>query len=134
MLYIGCFLQNSEFQNSVRNIRKNNLKNDIINPHITFVYKPIIIDHSIFGEIIKIKITGYGNDGVNEGVSVSVFSENNIIMDLFSKLEAPHITISLSDEGKAVNTRYLHFNEIEPIEISGIFGGCTLDKRIILKP
>lgn len=43
-----------------------------------------------------------------------------------------HITLTVSREGEAVNTRELEFSEITPVRITGIYGGCTEEKEIIL--
>ncbi len=134
IVYLGCFIDFATFQSAVQKIRFNPLERDIKKPHVTFEYKPKEIDRTLFGEEVKIKVIGYGNDGINEGVKVQVFSKNPTIQELYEKIEVPHITIAVSSGGKPVNTRFLKFKEIEPFELTGIYGGCDIADVVQLKP
>lgn len=132
-VYVGCFIKYRDFQNSIKGIRINPLENDIQEPHITFAYKPQEVNQSLFGKTVKIKIIGYGNDGVNEGVKVDLSSSNPILQFMIEKLETPHITIAISNEGKPVNTKNLKFEKIEPIELIGKFGGYAKWGKVIVR-
>lgn len=121
--YVGCFVEFEYFQSAISHIRKNPPENDIQYPHVTFEYKPEKVNKSLFGERVHITIVGYGNDGENEGVKVRLESDNRAIQKMISQIEVPHITIAVSSGGKAVNTRYLDFRDIAPIELDGKYGG-----------
>lgn len=121
--YVGVFFEADYFMNEISKICDNHLFRVIQNPHITFAYKPSTIDESLFGERVVVKMVAYGNNGINEGVKVELVSANEAVRTAFSQIEIPHITISVSESGKPVNTRYLDFSQIEPIEIEGIYGG-----------
>ena len=132
-IYVGCFIRLRDFQNAVKGIRKNPLENDIQDPHITFAYRPREVDQFLFGTSIKIKIVGYGNDGENEGLKVQLSSSEPHMQYMIDELEIPHITIAVSNEGKPVNTKRLIFEEIEPIELYGKYGGYAKWGKVIVR-
>ncbi len=121
--YIGCFLNREELFQKVSSIRNGSLPNEKPLPHITFVYKPETVPEDLFGESITVTVTGYGNDGNNEGLQVSLASNNPAINKMISNIPVPHITLAVSDDGQAVNTRYISFSPISPFTITGYFGG-----------
>lgn len=133
-IYIGCFVSPEELFKKVDSLRRGPLYRSIQAPHVTFAYKPRQVDDSLFGEIVEITINGYGNDGYNEGVSVSLTSTNPVIRELYKEIAMPHITLSVSRDGKPVDTRFLDFEPVEPIRIQGIFGAYTDRGTIITKP
>jgi hypothetical protein len=124
-IYVGCFVDFHVFQNAINGIRSNPLKNDIQYPHITFAYRPNEVDQSLFGTTIQFHIVGYGNNGKNEGVKVELSSSEPALQRMIEKLQTPHITIAVSSRGKPVDTRMLHFKEIEPITLTGEYGGYS---------
>lgn len=130
---MGCFFEAGELYEKVEFIREMPLPMPVENPHITFQYKPKSIDRELFGQRIQVEIVGYGNNGINEGLCVRVFAGDPQIQEMIKKIEIPHITLALSEGGEAVNTRELEFSEIPTITITGIYGGCTEDKKVILK-
>ena len=87
----------------------------------------------------KFNVIGYGNDGKNEGllvelVSVEIPDINDIFCDvhemylLAKSIPVPHITLSVSKDGKPVDTGKLNFDQPIPDEfkdqiIIGTFGG-----------
>ena len=124
-IYVGCFVRFDVLKNAIGGIRIAPLENDIQYPHITFAYKPNSVDKNLFGEEIQVVITGYGNDGVNEGLKVELFSNNPVIQEMINRIEHPHITIAVSNEGKLVNTKHLEFSSVSPIPLVGKYGGYT---------
>lgn len=123
--YIGCFIPFVELFEKIRILKGKRLFRIIQNPHITFVYEPEQVDESLFGQNIKVKIIAYGNDGHNEGVKVELSSDSPEIKKMAAQIEVPHITLSVSENGKSINTKYIEFKPIEPISILGKFGGYT---------
>ena len=128
--YIGVFIPNEEIYEKVTEIGER-LSKLIKYPHVTFKYKPDAVNESLFGEEIEIKIIGYGNDGINEGLKVELYTTNHNLQSMIDEIEVPHITLSISDDGKAVNTRFLCFKDIEPFTIIGKFSGYMKDKDMI---
>lgn len=82
---------------------------------------------------MRITIIGYGNDGLNEGLKVALKADNLVIQHMIDKIEIPHITVAVSNEGKPVNTKYLRFEEIKPIEIDSKYGGYTKWGEVIVR-
>lgn len=124
-IYVGCFLCSDALQRVIEGFRVNPLENDIQYPHITFAFKPYSVDRTLFGEEIKVVITGYGNNGVNEGLRVELFSNNIVIQEMIDHIDQPHITVAVSNEGKPVNTKDLTFASVRPIILIGKYGGYT---------
>lgn len=129
--YIGCFIPFEELFEKIKILKGKRLFRIIQNPHITFVYEPDQVDESLFGQNIKVKIIAYGNDGRNEGVKVELFSDNQEIKKMAARIETPHITLSVSENGKSVNTKYIDFKPIDPIKIFGKFGGYTENGLVV---
>ena len=131
-IYVGCFFKYEDFQTAIKDIRKSPLKNDVRDPHITFMYKPKEVIQSLFGEVIHVTIVGYGNDGTNEGLRVQLKANNPDIQFMINNIAVPHITIAVSDEGKPVNTKDLNFESINPIKLEGKYGGFAKWGRVIV--
>ena len=130
-VYIGCFLSASELYAAIDHIRSIRLSKTIEFPHVTFVYRPQAVDESLFGEKIKLRIVGYGNDGINEGLKVELASTNETINEMAAQIAVPHITLSVSEDGESVNTRYLQYAPIVPIELTGVWGGYTDSREVV---
>lgn len=91
--------------------------------HITHEYRPKEVNKELFGQTAKLKVIGYGINEKNEGYLVEIIEASEEIKKAFATVEIPHITIGISKNGKAVNTRFLEFTTIEPFEIIAIYGG-----------
>lgn len=100
-------------------------------PHVTVRYEPDEVPDALIGEKVKIRVTGYGNDGTNEGLLVEIVSSSEDLRALLDLIPRPHITLSLSREGKAVNTALLDFGPAEPFEMEAVFGAWT-GSRLVL--
>lgn len=125
-IYIGCFFQREEFYSAVAGIRKNMLEREIADPHVTFKYKPESVDTALFGAPVKAVVTGYANDGKNEGVSVRLSCTVPEIQKMTDGIAVPHVTIALSGNGEPVDTKKLDFLPVPPVEITGLFGGYSV--------
>ena len=124
ILYVGAFVDSREL---VEKLEKNGVERNILfrpvqKPHVTFQYRPKEIDESLLGEKVNIRVVGYGCDGENEGVAVELTCENEKVRKLSEKVKIPHITLSVSEDGRPANTRYLGFTPIErPFVVEGIY-------------
>ena len=130
--YIGCFFDAGRLYETLEKYRTDPLLNTIARPHVTFEYMPEVVCRELFGKEVTVVVTGYGNNGKNEGVRVSLYSDDEGIKAMIEKIRVPHITLSVSEGAKAVNTADLEFYPVEPVSITGIFGGCARDNEIIL--
>lgn len=112
-MYYGIF-----FKTLVKGV----LEKDILDKHITCVFKPSAEQEKVMkaylGKEYAVKVVGYANDGKNEGLlcepvdSFPYYGANKM-----------HITLSVSKEGKPVNTAFLDFKPIEePYTIVGVMG------------
>lgn len=130
-MYHGCFVDKHQLKDIINNsslkLSRTALEKEIEFPHVTFKYAPKDIDvaTSLFGSHIKVVAVGYGNNGENEGLLVKVFSDIPWLQEKIDKIPVPHITLSTSATGEAKNTSNLDFREIEPIEMTCIYGAYT---------
>ena len=130
--YIGCFLQREELFARVDAISREHLFRMLPAPHATFVFCPDQVDESLFGEKIRVRATGYGNNGANEGLEVKLYSTNRTIAEMIDRIEIPHITLSVGKGAKPYDTRFLEFHPIEPFELEGVFGGYIEGGTVII--
>ena len=97
----------------------------IKNQHVTTEFKPLITHSELYGEKVFFIVTGYGNDKENEGLSVKLYGETKEqLKELYKKIPVPHITLSVSEHGKSVNTSRLVFtgNKFKGRILSATFG------------
>lgn len=130
--YIGCFIEPEEFAKILARIPEKRLYRIIEHPHITFAYRPADADESLFHEKINIRVVGYGNNTENEGVKVELSMDHPRLQKMAESIAVPHITISVSKDGRSVDTGALSFREIPPFEITGRFGGYTWQGTVIV--
>jgi hypothetical protein len=121
ILYHGIFFKGKESKKLIEISRQYNmlLSKVIDNLHITFQFRPKSNSLKyLTNKEVEITITGVGSDGDNNGVRVIIPQQHR---RFYKGTEIPHITISLSNEGKSVNTKNLNFIDIEPFIIKGYF-------------
>ena len=111
------------------------LAHKIRDPHVTVAFRPgadkILLDS--LGSKASIRAVGYGNDGKNEGLLVEVFTEDSAIQKILeerselddrtgeSKKVPTHITLSIAEGAKAVNTKNLDFTPLDnPVNLLAI--------------
>ena len=100
------------------------LSNDVEFKHITTEFKPTITHEHLYGKEATFNVYAYGNDGVNEGYAVKLVScEDYELSEIYDGVEIPHLTLSTSADGKAINTAKLNFNDIDNFTITTKFGG-----------
>lgn len=121
MNYTGVFFDKALTDNG-------KLDKQIAFPHVTHKYKPAEIDRSLFGQVVIFKVIGYGINAENEGLLVEVAEASEKMKKALAEIEVPHITLSISANGKAVNTRYLDFEPCIPWYIGGHYGGFKKGK------
>ena len=134
IIYIGWFIPADELFDAVSSFAPQRLEIPVKYPHITLAFRPSEVDTSLFGSAARLTITGYGNDGENEGVSVTVEPSEPILAAQLSALKIPHITLSVSASGKPLNTAKLDFLPVPPCTLTGIFGAFTSEGTLTLSP
>lgn len=128
--YIGCFLNFEKLHEAIAHLPQARLARLIAHPHVTFAYRPECVDTALFGEEVALTVTGYGNDGVNEGLLVEVHTKNAVLRRMADGIAVPHITLSLGEKGEAVDTAKLKFSPIAPFALHGLFGGFCFDGSV----
>lgn len=122
--YVGIFFDDDE---KIHCLEKNRLENVNDKIHVTFCYHPTNLEifDKIVGNSIKVKLIGYGSDVNNSGFKVKFSNKYNKYYqnyDSNNKLKIPHITASLSKDGKASDTKNLIFHKINTVTLVGKFG------------
>ena len=125
-IYIGIFVDCDTLQKFVNdNITKDRLSRVIDNPHVTFAFRPSEYNYDLIGKLAMLKVVGYACDGKNQGLQVEMDDTSNPeILAEFEKIRNPHITLSVSADGKPVDTGKMEFSPIEnPFYIMGFYNG-----------
>jgi hypothetical protein len=84
---------------------------------------------NLLGKEVTVSIIGYGNDGNNEGFFVEILTKNIPYLGA----DRPHITLSVSAVGKAVNTAFVPMSTTADGKVTGRIGFFTNDGKIIFK-
>ena len=133
-IYTGVFFDKDslhEVVNKYLNISM--LERVIENPHVTFEYKPAKVDESLFGLPIKFAVTGYGYNGKNQGLLVEPVLIWTALEGTFKKIKMPHITLSVSVDGKPVDTGNLTFVKIRHrFFICGRYGAYNGNREVVI--
>ena len=125
--YEGIFFDENECR-KIRGLEKNPLPNIHECIHCTFIYKPLndqIYDFLLDKEI-SIYLISYGSSKNNSGFEIEIPEEymkyyNNY--DIKGKYVKPHLTASISKNGKSKDTCKLKFTPlISKVKITGRFG------------
>lgn len=121
--YIGCFFTPEDVEAAMLTQPRQRLYRTIAHPHVTFAYRPESVPAELFGLSVTVKAVGCGNDGENEALLVEFAELPPALKPLADEIPVPHITLSVSEDGQPVNSRYLDFRPIAPFFLTGVFGG-----------
>jgi hypothetical protein len=114
-MYYGLFFNKQLFQPD--------LSRAINKPHVTFCFEKgdtLELPEELSDMTASVTVIGYGNDGENEGYLVKLNDPN--LLRFYKGAKQMHITISLSNTGKAVSTASLLFKSIPQFTLTGKFG------------
>ena len=144
ILYQAVFLNEESIQTLLK-MQAERLPKIPEHMHCTFKYMPSereIEDFSaiLLGKTVTLKVIGYGYNGTNSGFEVelepeleSVYSNSHTVEEqAIPSIErtTPHITVSMSEDGRAVDTGMLDFKPIEaPFEVTGTGGLFVVDRK-----
>lgn len=139
-VYVGYFIEPTQFEALLDRLDEQGLGDGHLHrmiscPHVTIEYMPRDAHGELFGATQVMTVVGYGNDGRNEGVMVELGAVGDGKLDrLGESVPLPHVTLSVSRDGKPVDTGGLEFVPLdEPFELEGRFGGFTTDKRVVFE-
>lgn len=116
-MYYGIFLTKKSTQ-TILSKEANHLAKTIENMHVTLAYNPTdkhCLDY-LLGKKISIIVNSYGCSNDNSGFKVF------LPKDIPCQNVNPHVTVSISECGKAVTTNQLDFKPCEKFVIEGIIG------------
>jgi hypothetical protein len=125
--YVGCFFDPRIVQDIQLPDRQGPLYRTIAVPHVTLAFLPVRVSASLFGTAVTVKVVGYGCDGENEALLVEFVELPNEPQDMADQVPVPHITLSVSQKGKPVNSRNLEYHPMEPFFFQGIFGAMDVE-------
>lgn len=124
VIYTGAFIDAKELERQLEKhgVNRQKLWREIRDTHATFQFRPKEVDESLFGCPVDIRVIGYGVNAQNEGLLVEISCGNEKVQALCDQVEVPHITLSVSEDGKPVNTRYVDFAPVQnPFIVQGIY-------------
>lgn len=123
IIYNALFIDSAD-KDKLLTISSQHLSKIIAEPHVTLHFRPVgaNVYSNLWGSKAELTVVGYANDGKNEGVLVKIKAEDPILQSLYSSVETPHITISVSDDGKPVDTAKLDFQLCDPVTLHATFG------------
>lgn len=124
VIYTGIFFNRDEFFD----LFSPKLVKGIEYPHVTISFKPkgSEVHQELFGTKVEVQVVGYAISENNEGVAVKCVVNNTTMQKLCDELALPHITISVSETGKPVDTVNLDFKPVENgAKLTGRFGAFT---------
>ena len=132
--YIGCFFEWQDLNDGLHSYRRTPLFRAITHPHVTFAYKPTNVMRSCFGMPVTVRVIGYACDGENESLLVEFVQLPEPLTALAETIAVPHVTLSVSQDGEPVNSRYLTYQPSEPFLLTGVFGGMDHQHCLHLSP
>lgn len=122
IIYTGIFFDAAEVEKKYsENLTRNKLAKAIPNPHVTVKFRPKKVNDALFGIPVKVTVVGYASDGENEGVAVQISEEGlpQEFVELLREIPRPHITLSISNTGRSVNTARLDFKPCQQFTLTG---------------
>ncbi|PLS18909.1 hypothetical protein CVD28_00475 [Bacillus sp. M6-12] len=123
VIYKGFFLDEESVIRLKEYEGEKRLEKETPNQHITFQFRPEeLFPLSVMNKTFSLMVVGYGNNEENSGFKVALPEE---LIPYYRGADVIHVTTSLSENGKAMNTRHLNFKAITPFEITGQLGYYT---------
>lgn len=126
-LYEGFFFELDEDKFMDSPWPNSKLEHRIDTPHITVFYKPSKLHDYYYGKRGLFELYEYGCDGKNEGYKVRYIESDWVAVPrLFNLVDIPHVTVSVSDDGKPKDTKNLDFKPCETYRYEAVFGAMQL--------
>lgn len=127
ILYEGFFFIFDEDEFMYSPWVNSKLENRIDMPHITVYYKPSEPHTIYYGQKGRFELYEYGCDDNNEGYKVRCVGCDSILVPhILKEVDVPHVTISVSNNGRPKDTKNLNFVACEPYVYEAIFGAMEL--------
>ena len=110
VIYCGFFIEKAKFERFF----EPKLAKAVDFPHITTAFRPsgTELHEDALGEKLRVRVVAYGNNGRNEGIKVEFVEGSAKAKSIFEQIRVPHITISVAEDAKPVDTAELDFEDL----------------------
>ena len=141
IIYMGVFFAQEEVNAWAQAFDENGLEKRINNPRVTLKFRPSAEDIEALvphiGEEVDFVVDAYGNDRENAGFRIGEYETSaHTIRSMLESIKIPHVTTSISDAGKPVNTPRLFEGRkgcsfpIKPFVLKGKIGAFCSDGKV----
>ena len=141
VIYMGVFFAQSEINAWAQAFDENVLDRRIQAPHVTLKFRPSKEDIEALmphiGEEDDFIVDAYGNDRENAGFRIVEYETSaHTIRNMLESIKIPHVTTSVSETGKPVNTPRLFEGRkgctfpIKPFVLKGKIGAFCSDGKV----
>lgn len=118
VIYVAIFFALEAVEAAVKQKGGVTLEKAIALPHVTLAFRPsdeeMQLLHQLLGKEIEVSLDEFAYNDRNAGFRVSVTTPNSVVED-FLKWKLPHITTSVSQEGRPVETPKLFDGSFENV-------------------
>ena len=141
IIYTGIFFDFAAVEAAVSQNGGVTLEKAIALPHVTLVFRPSDVElqklHSLVGKKIEVSLDEFAYNDRNAGFRVSVITPDSVVNN-FLKGKLPHITTSVSQEGRPVETpklfdgsfKNVNFVQVDSQTITGRIGVFCSDGQV----
>ena len=130
-IYCALFVSSRELDAAAARIRTGTLCRRIGRPHVTLAFRPAEFHAELLGTRASLLVRGYGSDGQNEGLLVTIETEDKTLRALAAAVERPHITLSVGPKGRPVDTARICFRPVTPFRLAARYGIFCADGRVL---
>ena len=118
VIYAGIFFDVDAVETAVNQNGGISLEKEITLPHVTLAFRPSNVElqklQLLLGKEIKVKLDEFAYNDRNAGFKVSVVTLDGVVSN-FLKGKLPHITTSVSADGRPVDTPKLFDGSFENV-------------------
>lgn len=133
VIYAGIFFASEAVEAAVEQKGGVILEKAIALPHVTLAFRPSDEEmqelHSLVGKEIGVSLDEFAYNNRNAGFKVSIVTPNSVV-EGFLKGKLPHITTSVSAEGRPVDTPKLFDGSFENVNFVQVDSHQTVVGRV----
>lgn len=133
IIYAGVFFDFADVEAAVSQKGGATLEKEIALPHVTLAFRPSDEDmrklQGLLGKEVEVKLDKFAYNNRNAGFRVSIVTPNSVV-EGFLKGKLPHITTSVSAEGRPVDTPKLFDGSFEGVNSVQMTNTQILSGRI----
>lgn len=133
VIYAGIFFDVNAVEAAVNQNGGVMLEKAITLPHVTLAFRPSTEDmqklQPLLGKEVEVKLDEFAYNDRNAGFQVSIITPNGVVED-FLKGKLPHITTSVGQDGRPVDTPKLFDGSFEGVNSVQMANTQILSGRI----